>query len=88
MGKTTDKTTDTQTDTQTMEHSQAPARTGAWIEITCPSGPRRRAGLNFGPVPVVINASELTRDQELALGEDTMLVIRPAAAPAEPDSAE
>jgi hypothetical protein len=44
--------------------------------------------MNFGPVPVVINASDLTREQEQALGEDSMLVIRPAAATAETPSAE
>jgi hypothetical protein len=53
---------------------------GPMVEISCPSGPRRRAGLSFGPVPVTIAAGELTREQQDAIESDAMLVLRPGKA--------
>lgn len=48
------------------------------IEISCPSGPRRRAGHMFGPSPTVLDAGDLTDEQREAILADTMLVVRPA----------
>lgn len=61
---------------------------GPMVEISCPSGPRRRAGLSFGPVPVTIAAGELTREQQDAIESDAMLVLRPGKAAEEVPAAE
>jgi hypothetical protein len=53
---------------------------GPMVEISCPSGPRRRAGLSFGPVPVTITAGELTPEQQDAIEGDAMLVLQPGRA--------
>lgn len=48
---------------------------GCLVEISC-SMPRRRAGLNFGPVATVVDVSTLDRHQLSALEDDPLLVIR------------
>lgn len=55
--------------------------TGSLAEISCPSGPRRRAGFEFARPPVLIDLSGLTPEEIEAIQGDAFLVVRPAARP-------
>ena len=45
------------------------------LSIVAINGPRRRAGLAFGPVPVEIELDSLTEDQREQLKGDPMLAV-------------
>jgi hypothetical protein len=61
---------------------------GPMIEISCPSGPRRRAGLSLGPVPVTVAAGDLTEDQIKMIKDDALLVLRPSAGEVEVEAGQ
>lgn len=46
------------------------------VDIAAPGGPRRRAGIEFGPVARTIPIDELTEEQLQAIDADPMLTIR------------
>jgi hypothetical protein len=46
------------------------------FEVACPSGSRRRAGLDFGPAPVVLDEETLSEAQIAAIAADPLLVLR------------
>lgn len=65
------------------ETNSAAARTVAAIQVVAPGGPRRRAGLAFGPAPVVLTEEDLGATSEerearlKALFGDPMLSVSP-----------
>ena len=59
------------------------------IEILSPGGPRRRAGMEFGPQPAIIDWRELDGEAIRAIEADPLLTVRPhRPAPAEDSPVE
>ncbi len=54
------------------------------IEVSSPTV-RRRAGLKFGPVPVILTVKDLTEDQLKAIDADPRLKIKLIEGPTDPD---
>lgn len=47
------------------------------VEILSPGGPRRRAGMDFGPTPTIVAVDELDEAAKRAIEADPMLTVRP-----------
>lgn len=57
------------------------------ISVCAPSGARRRAGFDFGPEAVHIDADELSHEQVEAIVSDPQLVMVEGAGAVDPDAA-
>lgn len=78
MADETKQSTAAPTDTKAGAASGSTAKKEMLIEVSCPSGPRRRAGREFGPTPVIIPAADLSKAEVEAIQADAMLVVRQA----------
>ena len=47
------------------------------VEILSPGGPRRRAGMDFGPTPTIVAVDELDEAARRAIEADPLLTVRP-----------
>lgn len=47
------------------------------VEILSPGGPRRRAGMDFGPTPTIVAIDELDEAARQAIEADPLLTVRP-----------
>lgn len=61
--------------TDAAERAFKPA--GIVVAITAQAGPRRRAGLTFGPVATPVPLDELDQEQWEAILADPQLTVRP-----------
>lgn len=50
---------------------------GVIVAVTAQAGPRRRAGLTFGPVATPVSLDELDQEQWEAILADPQLTVRP-----------
>ena len=55
----------------------AESRAAYKVEILSPGGPRRRAGMDFGPTPTVVAVDELDEAAQRAIEADPLLTVRP-----------
>lgn len=47
------------------------------VEILSPGGPRRRAGMDFGPTPTIVAVNKLDEAARKAIEADPLLTVRP-----------
>ena len=63
---------------KTDPEASAEASEGSAVLVTAPGGPRRRAGIEFGPQERRVPRDALSEEGWRAIEADPLLVVRPA----------
>lgn len=62
--------------TPAKRNTQADEQPALLVEILAPAGPRRRAGMEFGPAPTIVDPADLDEAARAAIEADPFLTVR------------